>query len=386
MSLAPAPGIDSTRLARVAAAIDADIAAGRCDGVAICVARHGRVILERASGYADRAAARVLSLDDVFVSMSIGKQFTNVVVLGCVERGALSLATTVGELLPAFANSAWHGVTVAHLLTHTAGVISAVPSLPPEALGNTAMLAAFAAAHGPEHAPGSAVNYSILAAHAVLAEIVKVVDGGTRSFAAIVERELLQPLGMYNTSLGPRDDLLRRLCPVVARYDEPGLFDPRAIEGLGLLIQTPGCEVAAGGYLTTLQDLHRFTQMLARGGELDGTRVLSPATIALCARNLTAEMPNNIMDYTAAKRGWLPWPAYIGLGFFVRGSALTPGPVGNLCSQRTLCGWGAGSTAFWVDAASGLSFSLLTTGLMEDSEHIQRVQRLSDLVNCALVE
>jgi CubicO group peptidase (beta-lactamase class C family) len=248
------------------------------------------------------------------------------------------------------------------------------------------MLAAFAAAHGPEHAPGSAVNYSILAAHAVLAEIVKVVDGGTRGFAAIVEHELLQPLGMYNTSLGPRDDLLRRLCPVVARYDEPGLFDPRAIEGLGLLIQTPGCEVAAGGYLTTLQDLHRFTQMLARGGELDGTRVLSQATIALCARNLTAEMPNNIMDYTAAKRGWLPWPAYIGLGFFVRGNALTPGPVGNLCSQRTLCGWGAGSTAFWVDAASGLSFSLLTTGLMEDSEHIQRVQRLSDLVNCALVE
>jgi CubicO group peptidase (beta-lactamase class C family) len=114
--------------------------------------------------------------------------------------------------------------------------------------------------------------------------------------------------------------------------------------------------------------------------------VLSPATIALCARNLTAEMPNNIMDYTVGKRGWLPWPAYIGLGFFVRGSALTPGPIGNLCSQRTLCGWGAGSTAFWVDAGSGLSFSLLSTGLMEDSEHIQRVQRLSDLVNCAVVE
>ena len=81
-----------------------------------------------------------------------------------------------------------------------------------------------------------------------------------------------------------------------------------------------------------------------------------------------------------------PWPANIGLGFFVRGAAITPGPIGNLASAPTFGGWGAGSTAFWVDPERDLSFSFLSTGLMEDSRHIDRVARLHDLALAALVE
>jgi CubicO group peptidase (beta-lactamase class C family) len=74
----------------------------------------------------------------------------------------------------------------------------------------------------------------------------------------------------------------------------------------------------------------------------------------------------------------------MGLGFFVRGEAFSPGPLGALNSAATLCGWGAGSTAFWSDPQHRLSFSLLSTGLMEDSFHVQRVQRLSDIALSAL--
>jgi CubicO group peptidase (beta-lactamase class C family) len=212
------------------------------------------------------------------------------------------------------------------------------------------------------------------------------VDGGNRGFAAIVDEVLFRPLGMTQSSLGPRPDLLARLCPVVARYDEPGLFEPRGLEGLGQLVQVPGCELPAGGFLTTAVDAQRFVRMLAQGGELDGARILSPAMLALCAQNHTGERPNGLWDYTRALRGWLPWPAFIGLGFFVRGTGITPGPFGNLNAPCAFGGFGAGSTGFWIDARSGLSFCLLSTGLMEDSHHIQRLQCLSDLAIAALVD
>lgn len=386
MNLPLTAGDARARLARIGASIGADIAAGRCDGAALCIERRGELLYESVQGFADRAGGRTLAADDVFVSMSIGKQFTNVMVLACIEQGALAFSTTLAEVLPAFAGAAWRGATIAQLLTHTAGVLARVPTLPPETLMQPARLAAFAAAQGPESPPGEHVNYSILAAHAVLAEIVRTVDGGSRSFAQIVDAELFRPLRMTHTSLGPRADLVARACPVFARYDAPGLLDPRELEGMGAMMHVPGCEIPAGGYLTTLHDLQRFTRMLAQGGSLDGVRLLSPAMLALCARNRTAELPNAMWDYTRELRGWQAWPAYIGLGFFVRGAALTPGPLGNLNGSATLGGFGTGSTGFWADPTTGLGFCFLSTGLMEDSHHIQRLQRLSDMAIAALAD
>jgi len=375
---------DAGRLARVGARIDADIAAGRCDGVALRVAHRGRMIYDAVHGFADRARGRMLGHDDVFVSMSIGKQFTNVAVLACVERGDIALGTPLGDLLPAFRRAEWTQTTLLHLLTHTSGLAGPVPRVPAEVLTETARLTAFVAALPPVCRSGERVNYSVLAAHAVLAEVVRAVDGGRRSFAQILATELFAPLGMHDTSLGGREDLVARACPVVARYSEPGMFEPRELEQLGALAMQAGCAVPGGGFLTTIGDLHRFAQMLANGGELDGVRILSPRTLVLCAQNFTGRMPNGVFDYTRDLRGWEPWPANIGIGFFVRAEGITPGPVGNLCSPRTLCGWGAGSSCFWVDPVNHLTFSFLSAGLMEDSHHVERLQRLSDMVLASL--
>src|SRR5947208_13336109 len=121
-----------------------------------------------------------------------------------------------------------------------------------------------------------------------MAEMVRRAEGGKRSFARILEDDLFRPLGMRETSLGPRDDLVPRLCPVAARFTEPGLFGPREVDGIGALFSLPGAEIPAGGYLTTLADLARFVEMLQRGGELDGARILSPAMIEFATRNHTA--------------------------------------------------------------------------------------------------
>ncbi|MFM7786173.1 MAG: serine hydrolase domain-containing protein [Gammaproteobacteria bacterium] len=211
-------------------------------------------------------------------------------------------------------------------------------------------------------------------------------DGGGRSFADIVSERLFIPLGMYDTCLGPREDLLARACPVRACYDTPGLADPRALEGLGALLRIPGGEVPGGGYFTTLRDLQRFVDMLASGGVLEGRRVLSRAMLAFCTRNRSGELPNHLWDYTHAFRGWEPWPACLGYGFYARGEWLTPGPFGVLNSADTFGGIGAGSTGFWVDPAREMSFVFLSSGLMEDSYHLQRLQRLSDLAILACEE
>jgi len=55
--------------------------------------------------------------------------------------------------------------------------------------------------------------------------------------------------------------------------------------------------------------------MLRNGGELDGTRILSPAMIEYASRNHTGELRNVLFDYTASYRGWEAWPGYIGLAF-----------------------------------------------------------------------
>lgn len=379
-------GFDRERLERVVRTIDAEIELERYDGAAICVARRGKTALFEHRGFADRGDGRRLSATDVFVSMSIGKQFTNVAVLNRVERGDLSLQMSVSELIPEFATRGKDRIQLHHLLSHTSGLMSGVPMLAPDQLANIEAFTAFAARSTPEALAGDRVNYSILAAHSVMAEMVRRVDGGRRSFTRILAEDLFAPLGMNDTWLGARADLLSRTCPVVARFTEPGLFEAQEIEGMAMLLHMEGAELPAGGFLTTLKDVSRFAEMLRRGGELDGVRILSPAMIAFASRNHTGSKPNEILNYTVSARGWATFPASIGLGFFTRGEGVIPGPFGNLNTVRAFGGWGAGSTAFWIDPHYDVTFSFLSTGLMEDSRHIERVSRLSDMVLAAIVD
>ena len=70
----------------------------------------------------------------------------------------------------------------------------------------------------------------------------------------------------------------------------------------------------------------------------------------------------------------------------MRGEGVQPGPMSNFSSPLAFCGWGAGSTCFWVDPELDLTFSFLSTGLMEETYHIERLQRLADLVITSMVE
>ncbi len=137
------------------------------------------------------------------------------------------------------------------------------------------------------------------------------------------------------------------------------------------------------GCVSTVADLFRFAEMLRQGGTLDGTRILSPAMLEQATINRTGDKPNELYAELARSRGWEPYPAYIGIGFSLRGEAICPHQFGTLTSPRTFGHHGAGSALFWVDPARDLTFVCLTAGVMDEADNIERFQRLSDLAVAA---
>ena len=384
---AQALGFDSSRLERVRERILGDIEQGRCHGTNLLVARRGEVILDITEGYANRAENKALQRDSVFATMSVAKQFTNVLALSLVERGLLSLHAPVAELIPEFANLGKEKVNLYHLLTHTSGIMSAIPPVAPEILMNIENLLEYACTLPLESQPGERVNYSILLGHSIIAALCLRADGRGRRYADMLKEDLFDPLGMADTSLGLRDDVKDRVCPVKVSYkDIPALLPPEAVEGIGQVIAMPGGELPGGGCVTTVNDVHRFAEMLRRGGELDGNRVLSPGMIDFCTTNQTGDKRNILFDMWCGTRNWIEYPASIGCGFFMRGEGNLPGLFSVMNSARTYGGFGAGSTGFTVDPERDLTFAFLSTGLMEDSYHFERVGMLATLVIAAMTE
>ena len=383
---APQPreaGFDPERLALLGRAIDADIEAERYDGCEVVVARGGIVAYHGTHGWADRAARRRVERGQRFITMSIGKQLTVALVLRCIEEGHFGLTTPVAELIPEFGARGKAHVTVGHLLTHSGGLPAMLPAtLAPELAGNLEAVVRATCESLIECLPGTRVTYSVIVGHAVLAELVRRAIGGRRPYRDVMREELFVPLGMHDTWLGRPAHVADRVAPVVARDRRVGLFDPTFMEGMGVAI-AEDTEIPAGGYVSTAPDFHRFAEMLRGEGTLDGMRILSPATVAMVQENRTGDEPNTIWAYTEAMRGWAPFPACLGYGFFVRGEGIFPTPFGHLASPRTFGGFGAGSSAFWVDPAADISYAFLSAGLMEDSYSIERHQRLADLVHAA---
>ena len=140
------------------------------------------------------------------------------------------------------------------------------------------------------------------------------------------------------------------------------------------------------GMVSSAFDMHRFAEMLRRGGELDGARILSPVTIKRATQLQTGDLPNELYRSLAVSRGWEPYPAYLGIGFALRGDSICHQQFGTLTSPRTFGNHGAGSTLFWVDPELDLTFACLTAGVMDEGDNIERFQRLSDIAVSATID
>ena len=108
----------------------------------------------------------------------------------------------------------------------------------------------------------------------------------------------------------------------------------------------PQAFLGGGGLQSTAHDYQRFVQMLVRGGEFDGVRILSPRTVRYMGSN---HLPNNA-DLTAFGRPLFSETTFDGVGFGL-GVSVTLDPVkGRVPGNAGEFAWGgAASTAFWVD-------------------------------------
>ncbi len=104
----------------------------------------------------------------------------------------------------------------------------------------------------------------------------------------------------------------------------------------------------------------------------------------MATRNWTGERPNELYKTLFAQRGWPAAPAYLGLGFALRGTAMCHHLYGTLTSSGTFGNYGAGSALYWVDPARELTFVCLSAGVMNNLDNIERFQRLSDITVSAV--
>lgn len=379
-------GFDRAALARVAARVAADVEAARYDGARIMVARRGRVALDLTVGYAQRDRDLMLKADSVFSIMSISKVMTAVALLRCVERGQVSLLTPVSHVIPEFAKRGKERVTVGQILTHTAGLGMAQVALPIDQIGDLSKAVAAICDLPLESTPGEIVSYSAMMGFTVLADVVRRLDVAKRPFRTIIDEDIFQPLRMADSAFGLPARLAGRRVPVVVRDNDAPELNRTFLAARDAAV-TETTELASGGAtFSTAQDLVRFAEMLRGGGALDGKRILSPAMVRAMTQNQTGDKPNSMMNSSRALHGMPPFPAYLGLGTFLRGEGIFPSHMATLASSGTFGGWGLGSMGFWVDPERELTFVALTSGIMERIRNLLRFQALGDIVLSSLVE
>jgi CubicO group peptidase (beta-lactamase class C family) len=143
----------------------------------------------------------------------------------------------------------------------------------------------------------------------------------------------------------------------------------------------PPVFLSGGGGLTgTTSDYLRFCEMLRRGGELDGERILGPRTIGLMQRN---HLPGG-QDLTQLGIGNFSEPANQGVGFGL-GFAMTIDADKTGSISRSDYYWGgAASTIFWIDPAEQLAVVFMTQ-LMPSGTFNFRGQ-LKNIIYSAIVE
>ena len=374
------------RLDRLREVILADIARGDYFGAVLKVGRGGKVVFDEALGHADAAGERALARDDVFSLFSVTKAFTNVLVMRAIEEGRFQLTTRVVDVLPEFTGEPRQQATFYHLLTHTAGMPGVWSPKPGMYLDRLSELfeESIANVHGTT-APGERCDYSPLVNHVLMGTALVRTDPKGRDFQTLLHEDLFAPLGMVSTSMGLRPDLKDRHVRPDMRGTVPIKHLSRTIEGDHALFEDPDVEAPHVGCASTAGDLWRFAEMLRRGGELDGARVLSSRMIRLARQVHTGDMPNELYRRVALSAGWQVPPANQGIGFQVRGTGVFQHLFGQLASPETFGNYGAGSTMFWVDPEADVSFSFLSAGVMTQAANIERMGKLSDIALSAIL-
>jgi CubicO group peptidase (beta-lactamase class C family) len=189
--------------------------------------------------------------------------------------------------------------------------------------------------------PGSHWRYSF--GTDVCARLVEVMSG--RRFGDYLREVIFDPLGMPDTGFVVPESGRERFAANYYRSadKELVLFDDPATSRY---LEPRPMQSGGGGLVSTTPDYLRFLEMLRRGGELDGARILGPSTIRYMASN---HLPGGA-SLSSLALGTLGQEPYAGIGFGL-GFAVTLDPVElqTIASPGDYYWGGAAATLFWID-------------------------------------
>jgi CubicO group peptidase (beta-lactamase class C family) len=391
-------GLAPERLGRLDELLQKYVDDSRIAGAVALVLRDGKPVYERAVGWSDKEAARRMTPDTIFRIASQTKAITSTAVLMLVEEGRLGLNTPASELIPAFDKTtvaaqapdgtvatvpAKRHITVFDLLTHTAGI----------SYGTNEHVASQYEAKGLGPAAGYGW-YTADKSEAVcdtmerLASLPFVAQPGeayvygynTDILGCIVERasgvpldrfietRITGPLGMKDTRFFLAPEQRTRLATVYGSGPDGRIVRaPEGARGQGHYIEGPRRNLAGGaGLLSTARDYARFLEMIRRGGELEGVRLLAPRSVALMTTNQVGTLHSST-----------------GLGFGLAFETVDRYGANGMSSVGSF-GWGgAYGTRYHVDPETRLTMVLMIQ-MLPNSTDLR--EKFPNLVYSALID
>ena len=353
----PAPdparaGMDAAQLARIGPVLREFVERGQMSGAVTLVMRRGALAHLVAAGWQDVEAKKPMQKDTIFQIMSMTKPFTGAAIMMLAEEGKLRLHDPVEDHLPEFRGqmvvvSEENGVrtlrkpsrpiTIRDLMTHTSGLGPAAPGIGDIMVRMDRTLAEACLIYSQQpllFEPGTRWMYSNTGI-AVLGRIIEVRSG--MSFEKFLETRIFQPLGMTDTHVFLPAEKRARLAPVYTVKDGRLVKAGPDILGGDPLKFREGAKYSGPEHslYSTAWDLAQFYQMMLNGGQWNGKRLLSPASVAMMTQVHTGNLTAGHNPGTGFGLTW----------------EVTKDPAGTLTGQSigTFGHGGAFGTYGWVD-------------------------------------
>lgn len=338
---------DPARLAAVRERMQQFVDEGQIAGAVTLIARHGGVVSVEAVGYQDREAKKPMRADSLFRMASMTKPVTAAGIMILAEEGKLSITDPVEKYLPEFAGqklavrgkegvtfrSPSRPITLRDLLTHTSGMPGGLPRSPAQLYEKRDATLAEAVrlfAQEPlQFEPGTKWQYCNIGID-TLGRIIEVVSG--ESYEAFLQKRIFNPLGMADTCFYPSPAQAERIAVVYGKKDGQLAAATSLIIGPAAGAKYP---IPAGGLYSTAPDMARFYRMMLCQGQLDGQRILSPASVALMTRVHTGDLTAGFTEGVGFGLGW--------------GVVRKPSGVTAMLSPGTFGHGGAFGTQGWID-------------------------------------
>lgn len=337
-------GIDQTEIQSIREQMQAAVDGGFVSGNILLVGNDEGIGVLETVGTQGPNQTTPMDEQTLFRIYSMTKPIVSVATMSMVEDGLIAISDPVSKYIPAFANMqiideetgtttpAQNEMTVQDLLTHESGLIYGIFD-PESNLGRqyfgagslrfdiTALeLAQNLAALPLRFEPGTKWNYS--RSTDVLGAVIEVAAG--KPLDALLKERIFDPLGMDETSFYVDASKKDRIAnPIHGDMPDPTEVQPMLSGG--------------GGLNSTTEDYVRFANMLLNGGEYNGERIISEATLDAMNQKFIGTEVNRDAFFFGPRGDW-------GLGFH-----LQPIPGADNDGPFNF-GWqGVGGTVFIVD-------------------------------------